>query len=181
MSWWIRRGKRVTVALTALLAAACGRVPDGDKADAQEGAASGRVENVVAAIPTNAPIENIRIPVERWPDGTIKTQIHAASAQMPEEGGDVLADRLRIEMFTPSGALENLVLAKDCRYNRQNGQAFSEGSVHFEREGVLITGRGFQWNGTDEVVKITSNVRVVLQHNMRWEAAAGLAGKAKQE
>jgi hypothetical protein len=181
MRWWNNGVKLVSVALSGLLVAACGRSADGGGSGLPDGVASQQVQDAAALLPTNAPIENLRIPLEHWPDGTIKTQINAAAARMPDETGDVLADRIRIETFTSAGETENLILAEEGRYNRTNGQASSEGAVHFEREGVLITGRGFQWNGTDEVVKIKSNVKVVLHHNIRWTGAAGLTGKGKQE
>ena len=180
MRSWTDAVRGMLALALALSCAACGR-PGGDEATDGEGAAAeaAGTSTVAVAGMSNAPIEQLRIPLAVWPDGKVKTQVIAASAQMPEDGGAVQASRIRIEMYRENGELENLVMAQDCRYNREQGVATSESNVHVERDGVLMTGRGFEWNASNEVVKVLTNVRVTLQRNIRWDMAAqrGKEGK----
>ena len=158
--------------LGVMLVAACTACSRGREGEPEGGAnAVGPAAIPAASAGSNAPIQNLRIPLEVWEDGKVKTQVVAASAQMPEEGGDVVASQIRIEMYRQNGDLENLVMAENCRYNREKGVATSDANVHVERDGALMTGQGFEWNGSNEVVRIKSNVKVVLQRSLRWDMA----------
>ena len=159
--------------------AACGPGPAEREEDASPPAATAVQATDAAAAASNAPIENLRVPLEHYPDGKVKTQVVAAAAQMPEEGGDVQAKRIRIETYLPGGEIENLVMAEECRYNREKNTASSDAGVHFEREGVLITGRGFVWNGNEQTVRIMRDVKVVLRQGIRWDSAFAGARQKK--
>lgn len=183
MRLWTDAMRGLLAFALAACCAACGR-PGGDADAEDDGSAAGAAgtSTVAVAASTNAPIENLRIPLAVWPNGKVRTQVNAASAQIPEADGDVVASRIRIEMFRENGELENLVMAQDCRYNREKGVATSDSNVHVEREGALMTGRGFEWNGSNEVVKVRNNVKVTLQRNIRWDAAvpSGKEGKVAE-
>jgi hypothetical protein len=167
MNWWTDRRYIAGLLLTLGLCAGCGRrSPEAE--EAEEAPFSATNANVSV---TNAPMENVRFPLEHWPDGKVKTQVIAAEAQMPEENGDLQASRIRIETYLQDGTLENLVMAQDCRLGKDRQRAESDGAVHLERDGVLVTGKGFVWNGTEQRIKILRDVRVVLQRNIRWDAA----------
>ena len=178
MNLWTDRGWAAAAGGIALcLCASCGRGPSdasktGGAAPAgapPSGAGAAAASAALGQAQSNAPIADLRIPLDHWPDGKVKTQVFAASARMAEEGGRVDASRIRIETYRPDGTVENRVLARDCSFDREKGSAASDGDVHFEREGMLITGRGFVWNEAEERINILRDVRVVLQRNLRWD------------
>jgi hypothetical protein len=179
MNWWTDMRRIPALALAFGLCAGCGR--PAPEAEDELPASGPALTNAAAGAATNAPMENVRVPLEHWPDGKIKTQIVAAEARMPEEGGDLQASRIRIETYFEDGRPENLVMAQDCRLGKDRQSAKSEGSVHMERDGVLITGKGFVWNGEEQSIRILRDVRVVLQRNIRWDAAvAGMRGRESE-
>ncbi|MDA0990601.1 MAG: LPS export ABC transporter periplasmic protein LptC [Verrucomicrobia bacterium] len=105
------------------------------------------------------PIEQLRVPVELYPDGGIKTQVIAAKAIVAEDGS-INAEKVRIEMFTPAGVLDSLVLAEACHYDRDNEIVTSKNKVEFEQGDVRISGTGFEWHAQDQSLKILSQARV---------------------
>ena len=122
---------------------------------------------LASALPASAgddamPIKDLRLPLERYDDGKIKTQLVAGQARVPAQG-DIEAKEVRVEFYKDE-AVDALMLAEDCRYNRTEGTARSGSQVRIEREGVVITGTGFECNIKDQTVKILSDVRVVLDH-----------------
>ena len=105
------------------------------------------------------PMENVRIPLARYPDGSIHRQLHAGSAAMPERG-PILAKDVRVETFTPEGELEMVVEAVDCKYLRREGKVASTQAIKANARGIVLTGKGFKWNIKNERLRILKNVRV---------------------
>jgi hypothetical protein len=107
------------------------------------------------------PIEGLRIPVERYDTGAVKTELTALRARVPEEG-DIVAAGVRVCLYDESGGIQSVIEAEDCRYDRSSGAAFSDSRVRIERDKVTVTGVGFKWSASDETVKILGDVKVVL-------------------
>ncbi len=108
-------------------------------------------------------MESVRLPVEFYPDGALKAEIRAAGASMPDRKGDVRGGNVMVMFFKPDGkTVEGRIWAETCRFNHGRGTADSEGPVRFEREGVSITGRGFDWSAKEEIVRIHHDVRVEI-------------------
>jgi hypothetical protein len=114
---------------------------------------------------TIKPVENVKLPLERYEDGKIKTQLIAGKAKPPIQG-DWEAWDVRIEFYTPEGVVEAFMTADDCRYNREAGTARSDSNVRLEKSDIIITGKGFEWNATNQIVKIMSDVKVVMKGNL---------------
>lgn len=111
------------------------------------------------------PIKDLRLPLERNEDGKIKTQLVAAQARVPPEG-DVEAKKVRVEFYKDEN-IDTLMTTDECRYDRAKGKATSESKVRIERENLVITGTGFECSMQDQIVKILSDVKVVLDRSKK--------------
>ena len=109
----------------------------------------------------DAPIKNLRIPLEHYEDGKVRTQITAGTAAM-QEGGSVDAQNVRIEIFGRDGVVEGLVEAGDCFVDREKQMVTSTNTVRVTQKGVSITGVGFEWQAADQSFKILTHARVVF-------------------
>lgn len=139
--------RRRTLLLTACLAATL------------PAARAGRAQD--AAVP----IQNLRMPVEHYEDGTVKTQLKAGLALVPQSG-TIVASNVVLELYHEDASLDAVINADDCSYNREESQAESDSNIRIERDGIVITGKGFEWQGNKERVKILSMARVVFQRNL---------------
>lgn len=114
------------------------------------------------------PIKDLRLPLERFEDGRIKAQLVAATALVPvSEKKAVTATGVKVEFYKEDGKLDGVLNAEDCEYNRKSGDIHSDKAIYIEREGVTITGKGFDCDTQKQTVNIRSEVRVTL--NLPWK------------
>ena len=115
--------------------------------------------------------EGVRMPVDYFEDGRVKTEIWAEKATFP--AGGVEATGVKVSLFEEgSEAVAVSLLAETCTYQREAGRAVSDSRVYMTKGGVTITGKGFEWDMATESVTILSDVRVVLggKEGKGWKA-----------
>jgi hypothetical protein len=122
------------------------------------------------------PIKDLRVPLDSYESGKIKTQILAEAARVPDRG-PVDAKGVRVEFFTEEGELDYVVLAERCTYDREAGRVTSETRVRIEQEGLLVTGIGFTWSAEHEVVSLKRDVHVEFDRSVKKK----LVKNGKQE
>jgi hypothetical protein len=115
------------------------------------------------------PIQKLRVPLDFYDDGSVRTQVRAGQARIPKHG-DIEAFGIRLEFLTPAGEIETLVLLNHGWCNRDERKLRSRSKVRLERKGVLITGTGLAWDAKEQKVTILDNVRVVLDHTLGLKA-----------
>lgn len=109
------------------------------------------------------PLHGVRLPLEYYPDGVIKTEVQAVAASLPQTNGDVHASGVQVFMYLPDGkTLDGRIEAESCRFNKAEGRADSDGKVKASREGVVIRGQGFDWDSKDEVLTIRRDAEVLF-------------------
>ena len=107
------------------------------------------------------PIENLRLPLEHHPDGTVKRQLTAAQAYVPDRG-PIKARDVTMKGYRADGTLEMVVTADECTYHRDRGKVTSSSAVRAVTRGVLISGKGFEWDARTQTVTIKNRARVVF-------------------
>ena len=127
------------------------------------GSVTGEVASVAGRGPAeDMPIKDLRLPLERYEDGKIKTQLVAAQARIPPKG-DIEARKVRLE-FYKNDTIDALMVADDCRYNRASGTARSDSPIRLQSEGILITGIAFECSVSNQTMTILHDVTVILDH-----------------
>lgn len=117
-------------------------------------------------------VQGLRLPLEHYPDGKVRVQVIAQKANIPP-AGDIQAEKVRVEVLTPTGELEELLLLNDCTCNREDKTIATQSALRMERRGVVVTGTGLTWKSGEQTVRILDNVKVVLDHTI------GIKGKKK--
>ncbi|MCK5528374.1 MAG: hypothetical protein KAI74_01710 [Kiritimatiellae bacterium] len=115
------------------------------------------------------PVKNLRLPMEYYEGGAVKTQLKAGFALVPPKG-IIIASNVVMEMFFEDGSTNVVMTAESCRYDRAKEMASSAGKVKIVRDDVILTGKGFEWFSDRERVKILSEAKIVLRRK---------AGKSK--
>ncbi len=116
---------------------------------------------VVAVGVAQEPMEDLRIPLEHYPTGEVKTELFAARAEVPPDGS-IVAYGLVLKSFTEAGELEMEIRADDCVCDRAEQVASSSNHVSLTRGDINVSGDGFTWHGDEEQLKILKNARVVF-------------------
>jgi len=107
------------------------------------------------------PIEDLRVPVEYYPDGTLKSELFAAYAFVQPDQ-TITGSGVVFRVFSTNGVQDMVITAGDaiCRPDRES--VLSRTAVSVQRGDVLLTGTGCEWNGTNMTLRILQNVRVSL-------------------
>jgi hypothetical protein len=107
------------------------------------------------------PVKNLRLPMEYYESGAIKTQLKAGFALVPPKGM-IVASNVVMEMFFEDGSTNVLMTAENCEYDREKQTAGSKDKIKIIRDNVVLTGKGFEWYSERERVKILSDAKIVL-------------------
>ncbi len=104
-------------------------------------------------------IENLRIRLECYPSGVVKTELSAKLADIAEDGS-ISAHGVVLKRFTPDGKVDVKVDAVTCAVDQENQTASSTNHVVLTRNDIVVSGDGFVWNGQDNKIEITKKARV---------------------
>ena len=105
------------------------------------------------------PVQDVRLPLSRYPDGSIHQQLFAASATMSQTG-PIRAKEVRVETFDPEGELEMVVESVQCDYDRTKGTVTSTDAIKAKARGMTLTGIGFDWDVKGEQLRVLKDVRL---------------------
>ena len=91
--------------------------------------------------------------------------------------GYVEINNLRMEFYSGTETNRKVTMevqSPHCLYHRERGAAASEKDVRIVNENMVVTGTGFVWENTSQVLTIAKNAKVVLKN-----ARTNLEGGAK--
>lgn len=120
---------------------------------------------VTLLLPAQEPIENLRVPVEYYPDGTLKTELFAERADVLADS-TIAASGVTLQMFSTNAVVEATVKVVDVIFQRDQQIATSEKEVEMQHGVLRITGEGCIWNGTNGVLRILRRARVSFPSEM---------------
>ncbi len=104
------------------------------------------------------PAENLVVPIESYPDGTVKANLTAARAQYFIDEGLVWGENVTVREFGPDGVLRAEVKAKNCIVDRTTKSGYVAGHAKAVYGKTTVEGDGIYFSFAEEFVKIMSNV-----------------------
>jgi len=116
---------------------------------------------VTAVCIADDPIENLRVVLECYTTGEPKTELFAKLAEVPPNG-EIIAHGLVLKEFLVDGSVNVEIHAEDCTYDQETQKASSTNKVSLKSGDVVVTGMGFDWNGSDKKLKILKKAKVVF-------------------
>lgn len=115
----------------------------------------------IHAVEPTATIEKFEVP-ERDENGQLKWKLTGDRAQMGSDGQMAIVNA-RAEMYE-SNRVAVVFTSPSCVLDRANNRATTTAPVRLERENMIVTGTGGDWDGKAQMVTIRSNVQVVIQN-----------------
>ena len=116
-----------------------------------------------------APVENLVLPLEHYGNGRVKTVLRAEKAHLLENDL-VFARNVKVEMLSPDGKPEGVLLAQDCLIDRNTKRGYSRGAVEVKAGADHLKGRGMYFSTDDQFIKILSECEI---HTFRIPARFG--------
>ncbi len=123
---------------------------------------------VVVGLPAaraQEPIEDLRVPMEYYEDGTLKSELFASRAAVRADGV-IAAWGIVFRRFTALSVLDSVIRAEDALFNQEQQIATSRRAMSMQSGDLHIAGEGFTWNGTEGVLRIHQKARVTFPSAM---------------
>lgn len=98
----------------------------------------------------------------------LKSTLKGAEA-LPQEGGVLRIQGLRVDTFEVNGDPGFVLEADDCDYSSENAQAWSDGPIRLRTadDSFSLAGFGFRWQGAESVLTISNRVHTVLRGGLK--------------
>lgn len=116
---------------------------------------------LVKTDPGGYPIKNLRVPIEHYADGRVKTQVFAEGAKAVRQDETELL-KAKVELYTIDGSVDASFFAEHCMFHSSIKAVMSDSSVRLQKAGMIMTGRGFEWKSLSQEFEINRNARVAI-------------------
>ena len=114
-------------------------------------------------LPGQGVFKDLRLPMEYYPDGTVKSELTAREAVV-DANGTIHATDLRIRFFSEDGTLETLMEAASGTGHRDAQHATSDSALSLTHAELHLTGVGFTWHADRQYVHIHSEAKLRFAH-----------------
>ena len=127
-----------------------------------------------------APAENLTLPIESHPDGSVKSSVAAGSAQFFLDTGLIWGTNVVVRQFATNGAVEAEVAADSCVIDRTTKSGWVSGHARASYRQNELEGDGIYFSFAEEFVKIFSNAVIRVKGReekfKKKEAHAAIGG-----
>lgn len=106
-----------------------------------------------------SPMENLSLPVDHYADGRKRIVLVARRAQILSENL-VYAEGVKLEMLTPDGKSDGIVLADDCLLDQATKRGYCRGNVQVSKGTDQIKGKGLMFAGEEQFIKILAGCEI---------------------
>lgn len=109
-----------------------------------------------------APAENVVFPLESFPDGSVKSRLTAARAQMFSDSDYIWGEGIRVEQYREVGDTNvwASLMAENCIVDRKTRSGWVEGNATMVYGDSSVKGRGIYFSLPREYIKILSNCEI---------------------
>ena len=125
------------------------------------------------------PATDVKLPVESYPDGSVKALVTAKRAQFFIDSPYVWGADVVVTQFATNGTEEARVTAESCVIDRSTKSGWVEGHVRAQYMGNVVEGDGIYFSFAEEFITITSNT-VIKAKDQKIGKAFGAGQSAKK-
>ena len=150
-----------------------------DKRAALDGEAD-RLRRAYAACAAHivSPAENVTLPVESHPDGSVKASVSAKAAQFFIDEGLVWGTNVVVRQFATNGVVEAEVEADCCVVDRNAKAGWVEGRVRARYLTTELEGERIYLSFSEEFVRISTNT-VIRARDLKFKTAGFTGGRMR--
>ena len=122
------------------------------------------------------PAEQVTIPVETFPDGSVKTLVSAKKARYFLKEGLVWAEDVEVRQNAADGSAAGRIEAASCVVDRNSRSGWAEGAAKVTYGKSVLTGSGVFFSAPDSYVKVFEYLARLSTLNL--EGNPNLSGEA---
>jgi hypothetical protein len=107
-------------------------------------------------------LEGLRMPLQRHPNGRVKTLFLADKVWMTDTGATAEGN-IVLYMMAEDGTTNGIARAERGDFNQKEDTAHFYGPVFMEYDGNMLTGTNLYWNSELQVVQVETNAVMTLR------------------
>ncbi len=121
-----------------------------------------RLKNAYQACLKNleTPAEDVVVPIETFPDGSVKSIIHANKAQYFLKEGLVWAEGVTARKYKKDGSLDTVIVARHCVVDRVAKAGWAEGRARVTHGKTVLDGEDVYFSSPEGYVKVFKSAKV---------------------
>ena len=116
-----------------------------------------RTAYAACAAAVDSPAEDVTVPVETFPDGSVKFVVRAKRAQYFLDTGLVWAEGVEARKFKRDGTLDLTLVATNCVIDRASKSGWADGPATLVQGESAFRGRGIYFSSPDGYVRVTQD------------------------
>ena len=136
------------------------------------------------AAKASEPAENVAVPIENHPNGSVKSSVFAKKAQFFLESGLVWGEGVIVRELKDDGTVVAQINAENCVVDRNAKAGWAQGRVKALYDGTVLEGEGVYLDFKKEFVIITDKAKIVSKGfdvSGRGKGAKGKNAKGVKE
>jgi len=107
------------------------------------------------------PAEDVMIPIETFPDGSVKTSVSAKKAMLFLNEGFIWAEGVTVRKLDVEGAVVSQIDAQNCVIDRVAKSGWAEGPAKLRHGSTVFDGEGIYFSSPEGYVKVARKSRIV--------------------
>jgi len=119
-----------------------------------------RVAYTNCAAQVKDPAEGVTIPLETFPDGSVKTSVAAKKAMLFLKEGFVWAEGVTVRKLDVEGTLVSQIDAQNCVIDRVAKSGWAEGPAKLRHGTTVFEGEGIYFSSPEGYVQVTRKSRI---------------------
>ena len=108
----------------------------------------------------DTPAEDVTLPLEHYPDGTVKSRLTAKKAQLFMDTDYIWGEGIHVEQRREDGKIVGTLDAENCVVDRKTRTGWVEGAAKMTYGDAMIKGRGIYFSLEREFIKIFSQCEI---------------------
>ena len=120
-----------------------------------------RVAFTNCAAQVKDPAEDITVPLETFPDGSVKSSIHAKRAMLFLDTGLVWAEDVTVQKRDEAGRVVSQIDAKNCVVDRMTKSGWADGPAKITHGSTVFEGEGVYFSSPEAYVMVKRRSKIV--------------------
>ncbi len=116
-----------------------------------------RAEYAKCVVDVLEPAEDVVLPIETFPDGSVRLSVRAQKAQYFLNRGLVWAEGVDVRKFKKGGEPEMTLEAENCVIDRETKSGWAEGAAKLAQGGCVFRGKGIYFSSPENYVRVTKD------------------------
>lgn len=110
---------------------------------------------------SETPATDVFVPIEIFPDGSIRSSVKAKKAMYYLEDGYLWGEDVVIERFDEVGKVESMIKAEHVLIDRETKSGWAEGTAIIYHEGTIFRGEGVYFSSPEGYLMSMSRSKIV--------------------